>query len=334
MPALRDPAGRGALPLLSVVRRRPARARSSSTSWRTVLAAADGTRGLRVSRYLTHPGHVRFSIWKLLSRWRPPFRWTSTRPGGWRHFWHVRAGSGRAFPGVSATTRGACSTRSAERGYRAAQEGARFLEERRDALLPVARSDAAAKASSSRRRSLVAGRHEEPLQLADRIGLCAAIGAATARCPLEVVDDELDEPPPLGRRRVDPLARHRQPRGPARADQPRGALGAAAAGYQAELTSGSRACAPLGEAEVAGERDLEPAAEAVAVDRSDDGTGPLDQVGDRLDAAGRRVVAAAGSPSDRRRPRTPARPFRELRRRASGAEPARGRAQRPPRPPR
>src|SRR5579862_2279162 len=29
------------------------------------LAAADETRGLRVSRYLARPGHVRFSIWKL-----------------------------------------------------------------------------------------------------------------------------------------------------------------------------------------------------------------------------------------------------------------------------
>ena len=66
-------------------------------------------------------------------------------------------------------------------------------------------------------------------------------------------------------------------------------------GSRPRFTSGKPSCASrVRDAEVAGERDLEPAAEAVAVDRGDDRHRCLlDQVGDRLDAGGALALGRA-----------------------------------------
>ena len=108
---------------------------------------------------------------------------------------------------------------------------------------------------------------------------------------LQVVDDELDEPPRLGRVRGDALTRHRQPPGTARRDEAGCALRAAAAGEQAEVDLWeSELRVAGGDPEVARKRDLETAAETEAVNGRDHRDRRLlDQVRDGLDAA--RTVA-------------------------------------------
>jgi len=116
------------------------------------LTDADETRGLRVSRYLAKPGHVRFSIWKAyeveaavsldenearrLGGSRPSFE----RPSRVRE---------RGSLTVSARTPAGCSKRSAELGYRAAQEGARFSRNAATPSRPSSDLTQRAKASSS-----------------------------------------------------------------------------------------------------------------------------------------------------------------------------------------
>src|SRR4051794_2659924 len=111
---------------------------------------------------------------------------------------------------------------------------------------------------------------------------------------VEVVDDELDETPLPRRGGVDPLAGHGQPARTARRDQTWGTLGTAAPRQEAEVDlREAELRVDVRDAEVTGERDLQAATEAVAVDRRDDGDGrALDQVGGRLDAGGTAAVVA------------------------------------------
>src|SRR5436190_3869196 len=112
---------------------------------------------------------------------------------------------------------------------------------------------------------------------------------------LEFVDGEFDEPPRLGLPRPNPLARHHEPRRAPTAHVLPGALRPAAAGEEAEIHLGEAELRlRVRHAQVARERDLEAAAEAVTVDRGDDRDGcPLDQVGDGLDA-GRALAVGPG----------------------------------------
>ena len=114
---------------------------------------------------------------------------------------------------------------------------------------------------------------EELLDLADRVRALPVERLDVPRDPfLQVVDDELDEPPRLGRfapgcaRRTSISQRARPGR-----DQAAARAGCRRRpGSRPRLTSGKPSWASrVRDPEVAGERDLEPAAEAVAVDRGD-----------------------------------------------------------------
>ena len=214
-----------------------------------------------------------------------------------------------------------------DRLHRPVQRASRFSRNAATPSCPSSEPRQAANASTSRssfRASRVSCRSALIWRIA--CGLCFVERLDVARDPvLEVVDDELDEPPRLRGLGRDALARHDQPARATRRDQPRRALRAAAAGKQPEVHLGKAELRiARRDPEVARERDLEPAAEAVAVDRGDDRhRRALDQVGDRLDPAGP-IAAAVGAdePADvGARPRTRARPCRAGRRRA---RPARG----------
>src|SRR5262249_42616980 len=140
-----------------------------------------------------------------------------------------------------------------------------LLEERGDSLLSVLRREAR---DEGLHLALVVPEVprvvEERLDLADRVRRLFRERLDVAHDSLvEIVDDELDEPPRLGRACGDALARHDQPASPARADLARRALGAAAAGQQTEVDLGEpELSVDVRDPEIAGERDLEPTTEA------------------------------------------------------------------------
>ena len=101
----------------------------------------------------------------------------------------------------------------------------------------------------------------------------------------QVRDDRIDEAELKGAAGVDRLAEDAQIEGGLEANQPRQALGAAGARDQAELHFGlAEARVGVGDAIVAGEGQLETAAEGGAVKRHDDGLGRvLDLIEERIE---------------------------------------------------
>ena len=102
-------------------------------------------------------------------------------------------------------------------------------------------------------------------------GIAASFAAsASASASAVALGDHVDQAQPLRGLGVDELAEREQPQGSGGADPARQPLGAAGAGDQPEACLGEAELGPtIGDDQVAGEGELEPAAGSRAIDRGD-----------------------------------------------------------------
>ena len=159
------------------------------------------------------------------------------------------------------------------------------------------------KASASRRRPSSSER-SRVVRASSRIIATACGDPAAKPAATEVAaatsssrrHDLLDEAPGVRRRGVDGVAPEIEKVRASGADEPRQPLRAAAARDQAELDLGLAELRVVGaDPDVAAHRELEAAAEAVAVDRGDEGrVGRVHAVAERMQSAGGATLVAAG----------------------------------------